>query len=449
MSVASSFAYMSETDRLRLLETVQITFQAYFTFCVSRYSQTPEVAGRMFDALLWEKGMIAQSVGAMWAQIAALGDANERDLVAKLVAVKARYAQLAENPGQDAQAWVKQMEGIRGQANDIEGQLVRNQSSHHRNLATVTWRDVQKRLGASDAAIEFARFAEYDGKSPSGKTHYIALVVAPGSANPTLVNLGSASNPEGGGLEAYREAVAQRGMKVAPANIPGVESYSALWQPLEPYLKGVQRVYVSPDGVLDEIPLGILPDDSGKLLGEKYDLRILISTRDVLEQGSPPGHGDENTAVLIGNPQFDLMPQGERSALARLGAGSESPVFSLSPLNRMRSRDQAGGNLPPLPGTQVEIEAIKRQLEEAHWHAEVFLGPLALKSVLMRVRSPRLLHIATHGFFELDQQVDAIGGTPARLRRLRTQCCARGSTSPEPIERFPIGPCPKILTTAF
>lgn len=407
----SSFAYMSERDRLRLLETVQTTFQAYFTFCVGRYSKTPEVAGRMYDALLWEKGMIAQSVGAMWAQMAALGDANERDLVAKLVELKARYAQLAENPGPDAEAWVKQMEGIRGRANDIEEQLVRNQSQHRRSPATVTWRDVQKRLGASDAAIEFARFTEYDGKSPSSKAYYVALVVVPGSANPTLVNLGAASNLEAAGLAAYREAVAKRGMTVTAAKIPGVDSYRALWQPLGPYLKAVQRVYASPDGVLDEIPLGILPDDSGKLLGEKYDLRILISTRDVLEQGVPSGHGGENTAVLIGNPQFDLTPQGERSALAKLGAKSESPAFptSLSPLNRMRSRDPVSGKLPPLPGTQVEIEAIKRELEEAHWHAEVFLGPLALKRVLMRVRSPRLVHIATHGFFQPDQQVDAIG----------------------------------------
>ena len=407
----SAFAYMSERDRLRLLETVQMTLRAYFTFCLSQYSTTPDVAARMFDVLLWEKGMIAQSVGAMWARLAASGDADDRRLLAKFTAVKARFAQLAGNPGPDAAAWAKQMEDFSKQANDLEEQLARRQTSpaHGPVQAVVTWRDVQKQLVPGDAAVEFAHFAEYDGKSPAGRAYYVALVVTAGSAPPALVNLGEAANAEGAGLKAFRSAVAQRGMTVSTARVPGAEMYRACWKPLEPYLKGARRVYVSPDGVLHEIPLGILPDESGKLLGEKYDLRIVTSTRGVLERHGPVGDAAEKTAVLIGNPQFDLSAQAERSALAKLDAGSQSPTLaaSLSPLDRMRSRDQSGGKLPPLPGTQAEIQAIKSELDGAHWHTETYLGPMALKEILRRVRSPRLLHIATHGFFEPDQKLGA------------------------------------------
>ena len=409
----SAFAYMSERDRLRLLETVQITFRAYFTFCLSQYSTTPEVAARMFDVLLWEKGMIAQSVGAMWARIAASGDADERRLLAQLTAVKARYAQLDGNLGADGRAWARQMEDLSKQANDLEEKLARGHTSpaHGPGQAAVTWRDVQKRLAADDAAVEFAHFAEYDGKSPAGRAYYVALVVTAGGARPALVELGEAAKAEGAGRKAFGGAVAQRGMNVSTVRTPGAEMYRACWKPLEPYLKGARRVYVSPDGILNEIPLGILPDESGKLIGERYDLRVVSSTRNVVERRGTAGGAGEKTAVLIGNPQFDLTPQAERSALGKLAAGSQSPTLaaSLSPLDRMRSRDQSGGKLPPLPGTQAEIQAVERELDGAHWHAETFLGPMALKEVLRRVHSPRLLHIATHGFFEPDQQVGAPG----------------------------------------
>jgi CHAT domain-containing protein len=406
----SAYAYMSERDRLQLLETVQMTFRAYFTFCLSRYITAPDVAARMFDVLLWEKGMIAQSVGAMWARIAARGDANERPLLAQLATVKARYAQLAGNPGAVSGDWAKQMKDLTKQANDLEEQLARSQTSpaHGPGQAAVTWRDVQKQLAPGDAAVEFAHFTEYDGKSLAGRAYYVALVLTAGGAPPALVNLGEAANVEGAGLKAFGSAVSQRGKTVSmERRVPGAEMYRACWKPLEPYLKGARRVYVSPDGLLHEIPLGILPDESGKLVGEKYDLRIVTSTRNLLERRGPAGDAREKTAVLIGNPKFDLTQQEERSALATLDVGSQLPAFaaSLSPLDRMRSRDQSGGKLPPLPGTQAEIQAVKSELDRAHWHAETYLGPMALKEILRRVRSPRLLHIATHGFFVPDQKL--------------------------------------------
>lgn len=413
----SAFAYMSERDRLRLIETVQMTFRAYFAFCLSRSGTTPEVAARMFDFLLWEKGMVAQSVGAMWAQIAASGDAQGRELVTKLATAKTKYAQLVGNPGSDLATWAKQVEDLSRQVNDIEEELARLQASSakQKSRGSASWRDVQKQLGDSDAAVEFAHFVGYDGKSLTGKACYVALVVTSRSANPALVELGAAANLEGAGLRGYRSTVAQRGVRASTASgVPGIEMYRAFWQPLEPYLRGAQRVYVSPDGVLDEVPLGILPDESNKLLGERYDLRIVASTRDLLDRRVTGGSAAENTAVLIGNPQFDLTTQAQRSALAKLSAGSPSPPLaaSLSPLDATLSRDQTGGNLPPLPGTQMEIEAIKNELDGEHWHVQTYVGPMALEEVLKRVRSPRLLHIATHGFFESDEQLseqDTIG----------------------------------------
>ena len=78
-------------------------------------------------------------------------------------------------------------------------------------------------------------------------SYYVALVVTSRSSNPALIELSAATNLEGAGLRVYRSTVAQRGVRVSTeSGVPGVEMYRAFWQPLEPYLRGAQRVYVSP-----------------------------------------------------------------------------------------------------------------------------------------------------------------------------------------------------------
>ncbi len=60
----------------------------------------------------------------------------------------------------------------------------------------------------------------------------------------------------------------------------------AFWKTLEPALAGARRIYFPPDGVLNQVALGIVPRDDGRLLMETYDLRMVSSTKDLLRQGA-------------------------------------------------------------------------------------------------------------------------------------------------------------------
>ena len=70
----------------------------------------------------------------------------------------------------------------------------------------------------------------------------------------------------------------------------------------------------------------------------------------------------------------------------------------------MRSRDLESGTLNRLPGTQAEVEAISSLLEKQHWLVQTYTQQNALKESVLEVKGPRVLHLATHGFFEPDQQ---------------------------------------------
>ena len=412
-----SFQYMSEMERLEFLSQMEGVFPEYFSFCLMKNDEQPALAGRMYDLLLWEKGLVALSVGTLQAKIRNDGDESVQKMYVQLVAAKTQYARLAGLPGKDLSAWKKELDDLSKQSNDLEEQLARRVPAlgEEGHLANASWRGVRDILKNSEAAVEFVRFRYFDGKTWTSKAFYVALVVKPGDASPALVNLGEAKDLEGTQLQNYRAAVMTRGVQLeTPGQASGVETYRGFWEPLERYLAGVKRVYVSPDGVLNEIPLGILPDESGRLLEEKYEVRLVSSTRDLLQDARERANTTEKTAVLIGNPEFDLTVAAQREAVAQLGKSAQQPfVLTALPAARAtRSRDLSSAKLPPLPGTEAEIEAVQQELKIAGWPAQVYVGSRAIKEALTRVRSPRLLHIATHGFFETDQQLRTQSAPP-------------------------------------
>ena len=104
---------------------------------------------------------------------------------------------------------------------------------------------------------------------------------------------------------------------------------------------------------------------------------------------------------LFGEPQPGISPQSDSAKL----------------ISRARRRSiTSGGDLStvyfaPLGGTGDEARSIKSLFPEA----EVLTGQYATKAALKQVQAPRILHIATHGFF-LDDTVEsanAASGTRA------------------------------------
>jgi CHAT domain-containing protein len=199
-------------------------------------------------------------------------------------------------------------------------------------------------------------------------------------------------------LKDYRQLIGES----VPAGA-GREFYQTFWQPLEKALGDAKTVYLSPDGELNQVALGLVPDASGKLLMEQYDLRLVSSTKDLLRQARAAG---SQSAVLVGNPKFE-MEDGEQHAAVR-GVAPAQPVLVASAAvggPGLRSRDPLRGALTPLPGTKVEVESVAKLLQASGWHTDTYTESRALEEAVKQVRQPRVLHLATHGFFLPDQQV--------------------------------------------
>jgi CHAT domain-containing protein/Tfp pilus assembly protein PilF len=415
-----NFTYMSEKERLGFLDTVAYRFPVYFSFVHRFREKDPQLTGSMYNLLLWEKSFIAGSVANMRSQVEASGDAEALKLLQQLSAKRTQIAALLNVAPPDRDLWRKQIDQLRTEANEIEKALVARSSAfaERTKLERATWQQVRGALKPGEAAVEFARFDFYD-KKRTGASYYVALVVTHETKDqPKYIFLGEDKQIEGNAATSFEHAVQTRGASRPQTTLPGANAYDLIWKPLETPLAGITRIYLSPDGVLNQLPLGIIPSPDGKLQMERYDLRLVSSTRDILRSVPPPSAA---TALLVGDPVFDLNDEQQRAAMKQLALTQQSPVLmaalppdALSPT--LVKRDQGEGyTLKPLPGTGLEVNSIAELMQQHQWKTSVYTKDLALKRAVEQTESPRVVHMATHGFFLPDQQFKARQINAARL----------------------------------
>ncbi len=390
---ASGSGYMSERDRLAFLRSAPGVYPLYFSFVYTNPSR-PGLAGKMFDLLISERGITAGLSADLRARLFATGDRQALALFDQLRQEKTELATIAASPADDARR--RRLAQLDQEINDVEENLARRAAAlaQGRAMPAPAWRDVQRALHPGEAAVEYVRFHFHDGRTFTNTWDYAALVLTPG-AEPKLVPLGDAVAAEKTVRDLFATQMSPtRGVSIAaaPAATVGPECYNAFWKPLEPALGGAKRVYVASDGILNQFPMGLFTDSSGRMLMESYDLWQLNSTRDLLRH---PVRATARTALLMGNPSFDLTEAQQRAAVSQLGApgAARSPGATVNP----------NGKLAALPATQDEVDQLSKTFQSAGWQVRELTGDLALKEALLRQQAPRVLHLATHGFFILSR----------------------------------------------
>ena len=122
---------------------------------------------------------------------------------------------------------------------------------------------------------------------------------------------------------------------------------------------------------------------------------------------------------MVGNPDFDLdfaKADGATAAASRRAASSGSNDFAAvaEPPSRIpfRSRSFTGATFQPLPGSGNEAQSVAKLLGT---NCTLLTGPDARETALRAVASPRVLHLATHGFYLKDQEFQPSNALPVSL----------------------------------
>ena len=236
--------------------------------------------------------------------------------------------------------------------------------------------EVVASIPLASALIDIVRYVplKTDSVHPDtrwGEPRYMAYVATRGQ-QPKVVDLGSAAEIDAlvkdfrFALTVYQSDAASRLGQIV---------YRTILEPALRLLKEpVNSLLVVPDGALNLIPLGcaVLPD--GRFALEKYSISYLQRATDITVQKPLPI--DKQGSVVVAAPNFD---QGQEIQVAQNGRGIQL------------TRDR----FTPLPETLTEATEILNIIP----NTKMYVGDSATKSQLRKVKQPKILHIATHGFF--------------------------------------------------
>jgi hypothetical protein len=375
---------MTDSQRNEFAIQLENTLNIFFSMCYKYRTSHPEWLGEMYNLVLWQKNLVSRSLRQQQQLLASSRDDQLRQLQTQL---KDERIKVAEASRENSNALL--LSSLRQSEYEIEKQIAQrlSQLSPTTSLAPKVT-SILKMMRPTDAAVEIVRLPFNDGPAPSPRVLYLALVARVESQQSlTMVELGDAESLEQDQISLIK-ALKPRGFKFV-ANTDETIQASNVWKALELSLKGAKRVYLSPAGIFNQTAFFAWKASDGSFLidNKDLDLRPVSSTGALLERSSTTA---ASSALLIGNPNFN-----QPALEASVGSGAESA-------NQRASGciDEGNSDLKCLPNSGREVESIYSTLKHHGWDV---LSPLedthASKSAVLASRHPRVLHLATHGFF--------------------------------------------------
>lgn len=277
---------------------------------------------------------------------------------------------------------------------------MRSQVNAQRQLAgqnrRAVLRDIQSRLPAGAVLLEMVRYrpliprTDIPEERRWGPVRYGSYLIRH-SGPASYIDYGEAQSIDRI-IVAFRKALARPGGD--EARKLGRQLDAVLMQPVRDQSGALREVLIAPEGMLNLIPFGALVDERNRYLIESSVFNYLSSGRDLLrpENKQKP----RSAPLIVADPAF--------------GDGGVDTRLDSAPAER--SRDFSGVKFDRLPGTGAEAQAIRQMLPDA----TLFTGPQATETAVKQARGPRVLHVATHGFFLED--LNAAGEIGARRLRL-------------------------------
>jgi tetratricopeptide (TPR) repeat protein len=366
-------------------------------------------AQELAETVLRQKGVVLDSLLEDRLVAEASSDPKQRETIEELRSTKQRLTKLQLEVPKDLSEQARQQrdakkEKLSTEVEQLEGSLARHVAGlgRARRALTVTVAQVQSALPQQAALIELLRYAHYLGEDKY-EPRYGAVVIA-ASGEPTWVPLGAAGEI-GKNVELCQKSV--RG-KTDEATLSSVLKAlnNQVWTPIEKALPNdTKTVIISPDAELSFVSFATLLSPDDRFVGEKYSVRYVASGRDLLREAKAPA-GPKTTMRVFANPDFGGI-------VAAQHVDRKNQVA----LRSVDMRDLEGISLPSLPGTEKESAALAVRAKESGWKAQTYIGSMATEAELRKVSSPRILHLATHGFFlpeiDLGTKTDVGGAAEA------------------------------------
>ncbi len=382
---------LSEKERAEMYHSLENSLEIFNSFAIRRFEEKPALLGENLNLILATKGLLFNSSEIIRNRVRNSRDPALKKAYDDWLEQRKYLAKIYTLPAREIKDREVDVTFEENKANHLESVLSSKSEWLAGSLSDTTqtkWEQIREKLHSNEAAIEIVRF-EYHHKEWTDSIMYLAMIVTPETGmNPDLVVLPNGKLMEGPWLKGYRAAIKYK--------LDDARSYDLFWRPIAERLPdGVKKVYVSGDGVYHSISLaGLHNKIEDRYLQDELEIQLTTSTRDLVK---PKRTRKLNQKVfLYGYPDYNASLNSKN-------------VPALDNIRREMATDTAqrffsGELITELPGTKREVENLWSIVESANLEPAVRLGNEATETSIKEISNPRVLHIATHGFFLKDEQ---------------------------------------------
>jgi CHAT domain-containing protein len=376
------FPALSEREKAKYWNTIKSDFEFYNTLAFSQLEDFKDLSSKVYNYQLLTKALLLSSSIKIRERIMNSTDENLKFQYTQWVekkemltlALSLSPAQLIEN-GIDQAALTTEVERLEkdlSQRSELFGQSFENKR--------ITFEEVKKSLKPNEVALEIVRYRHFN-HSFTDSVVYAFVYVRNDSRRPEVILMKDGKNMEGRNFRYFNNAI--------QARIPDEVSYKNFWEPIQNQLGQAATIYLSADGVYNQINLESIPTPDGRYIMDNANIVYISNTKDLYLQKLKSRMVSSNTASMFGNPTFYLT---------------------------------ASTNLtvPSLPGTEREINQLHYLLNQKGWKTDQYLAMKATEEQVKEVNSPRIFHIATHGFYRPSYTLrleDEMKGNEAELAK--------------------------------
>jgi CHAT domain-containing protein len=230
-----------------------------------------------------------------------------------------------------------------------------------------------ERLGEKSALVEYIRIDEFDVDRIvfRNRAEYWAIVVRSMPRRINAVKLGDAMKIEADvrdALDLFSDP-ARDPLDTLPQIDWMKKLHARLWKPLEAHLDEAERVHIVPDGALSLVPFSALSAEGGHFLIERLTLSLHGNTASIAGADLQGNKNNGRIAVLV-DPEYGAPVEG----------GANHRAFK-----SLKHGPTEARHIREIMGTTVDV----------------YSGADATETRTRTLVSPRILHLATHGSYDV------------------------------------------------
>lgn len=379
--IANYFPALSEREKTKFWNTIKTDYEFYNTLVVSK-NKNSKYLGELFDNALLTKALLLNSSIKIRQRIQNSGDEELKQSYANWVSKKELLtAALSMGPQQLAENDINPS-SLTNEVELLEKELSLKSEIFGQGLDSkpVTWENVKSSLKEQEVAMEMVRFRIFDHSFTDSVMYALLYVTGEKRAKPNVILLPNGEELEKKYLKYYRNSIKFK--------LEDRFSYDQYWAPIINELGTISRLYLSPDGVYNQINVEAIPTPDGRYVLDNSNIILLSNTKDLYlrkPKEAVVAEPKNQVAMLFGNPKFYVNTEPGRPTAGSGLTRATAEVIS------------------DLPGTKKEINELKEYLGDRGWEINDFTETNATETAIKEISNPRIFHVATHGFFQAEK----------------------------------------------